>query len=137
MQYTSTSVHLTEGTAPLPAQQGSPIMPSHQITPEIVGLLSPQLLADARSDTARAWTARALCVGADPKLFFPPGDGPAAEARQMCETCPVRGQCLAYAVTADERFGIWGGLDPHERHSLCRHLQRKASPATSHAGSAA
>ena len=66
-------------------------------------------------DTARGWTAQALCVGADPEAFFPPGDAPAAEARDICAACPVRGQCLAYAVTADERFGIWGGLDPRQR----------------------
>ena len=108
-----------------------------QITPEIVGLLSPQLLAEARSDTARAWTGQALCAGADPELFFPPGDGPAVEARQICETCPVRGQCLAYAVTADEPFGIWGGLGRHERESLRRQLQRRGLAAAAPTGSAA
>ena len=51
--------------------------------------------------------------------------------------CPVRGQCLAYAVTADEPFGIWGGLDPHERENLRRQLQRRQPSADSHAGSAA
>ena len=112
-------------------------MPSHQITPETLTLLSPRLLAEARSDTARTWTGQALCVGADPELFFPSGDGPAARARRICARCPVRAQCLAYAVTADERFGIWGGLDPHERHNLRRHLQRKEPAATSPTGSAA
>jgi WhiB family redox-sensing transcriptional regulator len=36
---------------------------------------------------------------------------------------PVAGMCLAYAITADERFGIWGGLDPEQRRSLRRRLQ--------------
>ena len=64
-------------------------------------LLSPQLLQDARSDTARGWAARALCAGVDPEVFFPPSDDPAAEARDICMACAVRGECLAYAVTAD------------------------------------
>ena len=90
-------------------------MPSRKTTPETAALLSPRLLAQARSGTARTWAVRALCAGADPGLFFPPGDGPAIEARHVCAMCPVRGQWLAYAVTADEPFGIWGGLNPNER----------------------
>ena len=112
-------------------------MPSHRITPESAALLSPQLLAQARSGTARTWAARPLCVGADPEVFFPPGDGPAIEARHICAMCPVRGQCLAYAVTAEEQFGIWGGLDPHERENLRRQLQRREPSGNSRAGSAA
>ena len=112
-------------------------MPSPEPTTETAIMLSPQLLAEARSDAARKWTVRALCVGTDPELFFPPGDGPAAEARHICAMCPVSGQCLAYAVTADEPFGIWGGLDPRERQSLRRQLQRREAPASPQAGSAA
>jgi len=81
-------------------------MPSHKTTPESAALLSPQLLTQARSGTARTWAAHALCVDADPETFFPPGDGPAVEARRVCAMCPVRGQCLSYAITADEPFGI-------------------------------
>ena len=92
---------------------------------------------DARSDTARGWAARALCVGFDPEVFFPPSDDPAAEARDICMACPVRGECLAYAVTADERFGIWGGLDPRQRHALRRRLERRGSSRLPGSGTAA
>ena len=112
-------------------------MPSHKTTPEAATLLSPELLAEARSGTARAWAPRGLCAGANPEIFFPSGDGPAVEARRICEMCPVRGQCLAYAITAGEPFGIWGGFDPHERENLRRQLQRREPSADSHAGSAA
>jgi WhiB family transcriptional regulator, redox-sensing transcriptional regulator len=88
-------------------------MPDDTTIADAARLLSPQLLQDARSDTARGWAARALCVGADPEAFFPPGDDPAMEARAICAACPVRGQCLAYAITADERFGIWAALIPN------------------------
>jgi WhiB family transcriptional regulator, redox-sensing transcriptional regulator len=112
-------------------------MPSQKPTTETATLLSPQLLAEARSDTARTWTARALCVGVDPEMFFPPADGPAIEARHICGRCPASAQCLAYAVTADEPFGIWGGLDPRERQSLRRQLQRREPSAGSRTGTAA
>jgi hypothetical protein len=112
-------------------------MPSPNPATETAIMLSPQQLAEARSDTARKWTVQALCVGADPEIFFPPSDGPAAEARHICARCPVSGQCLAYAVTAGEPFGIWGGLDPRERQSLRRQLERQEPSATSRTGSAA
>lgn len=31
-------------------------------------------------------------------------------ARAKCNACPVRRECLRYAVDNDERWGIWGGV---------------------------
>jgi len=112
-------------------------MPDDTTLSDAARLLTPQLLQDARSDTGRGWAAHALCAGSDPEVFFPPSDDPATEARDICAACPVRGQCLAHAVTADERFGIWGGLDPRQRHTLRRRLERRGSSAPSGAGTAA
>jgi WhiB family transcriptional regulator, redox-sensing transcriptional regulator len=105
-------------------KHGSFPMPDDTTIADAAQLLSPQLLQDARSDTGRGWAARALCVGADPEDSFPSGYDPAIEARAICAACPARGQCLAYAITADERFGIWGGLDPRQRRTLRRRLNR-------------
>lgn len=33
-----------------------------------------------------------------------------------CRLCPVVPECLAYAIAADERYGLWGGLTAAERH---------------------
>ena len=41
-----------------------------------------------------------------------------AEAKKVCLACPVRKQCLDYALANDERFGIWGGLSERERRKL-------------------
>jgi WhiB family transcriptional regulator, redox-sensing transcriptional regulator len=71
------------------------------------------------------WTARASCTETDPEVFFPPHGDPATQARQICAQCPVRDDCLAYALDADERYGIWGGLDPDERRSLHRRQRRQ------------
>jgi WhiB family transcriptional regulator, redox-sensing transcriptional regulator len=32
----------------------------------------------------------------------------------------VRGDCLEYALTYDERFGIWGGMSERERRRAKR-----------------
>lgn len=34
-----------------------------------------------------------------------------AQAAILCQSCPVLDLCAAYAETAKERFGIWGGED--------------------------
>lgn len=58
------------------------------------------------------------------RLFFPePGSGgyahrSLAEARRICERCPVRLPCLEAAIANGERWGVWGGLTPEERRSI-------------------
>ena len=64
--------------------------------------------------------SRAACRGLSPALFFAElGDTPTAlsEARAVCATCPIRVECLDYAVGNGERWGIWGGLTPRERRA--------------------
>lgn len=41
-----------------------------------------------------------------------------ARALELCNGCPVREPCLAYALANGETFGVWGGLTPRERHRL-------------------
>lgn len=67
------------------------------------------------------WMDDALCTQVDPEAFFPPKGGSNRDAKKLCAECPVRAECLAYALENDERFGIWGGLSPRDR----RRLQRK------------
>ena len=64
------------------------------------------------------WQERALCAQTDPEAFFPEKGGSTREAKRVCLTCDVRGECLEYALQHDERFGIWGGLSERERRKL-------------------
>jgi WhiB family transcriptional regulator, redox-sensing transcriptional regulator len=65
-----------------------------------------------------AWQERALCAQTDPEAFFPEQGGSTREAKRVCLSCDVRGECLEYALAHDERFGIWGGLSERERRKL-------------------
>ena len=67
-----------------------------------------------------AWQERSLCAQTDPEAFFPEKGGSTREAKRVCLTCDVRGECLEYALAHDERFGIWGGLSERERRRLKR-----------------
>lgn len=66
----------------------------------------------------QSWADRALCAQTDPEAFFPEKGGSTREAKRVCLTCDVRGECLEYALQNDERFGIWGGLSERERRKL-------------------
>lgn len=64
---------------------------------------------------------QALCRQVDQgELFFPEKGGTTAPAKQVCAMCPVRAECLQYALDRDERFGIWGGKSERERRALKR-----------------
>ncbi len=86
---------------------------------EMAFLLDGSSADDA--DEALLWQEEALCAQTDPEAFFPEKGGSTREAKRVCGRCPVRAQCLEYAVAHDERFGIWGGLSERERRRLRRH----------------
>jgi WhiB family redox-sensing transcriptional regulator len=79
------------------------------------------------AERARHWSDDAVCKGYDwPDTFFPKAYVGAdmaftiSAARDMCNRCPVRGECLTHALDYGEREGIWGGLTPDERRALTR-----------------
>ncbi len=68
----------------------------------------------------RPWAALGSCRGADPDLFFPGPDGNPAEALKICSGCPVRDECLEWALEARIHYGVWGAMVERERHRLLR-----------------
>nr|WP_204331298.1 WhiB family transcriptional regulator [Geodermatophilus sabuli] len=70
-----------------------------------------------------SWRLDALCAETDPEAFFPEKGGSTREAKRVCVGCAVQTECLEYALSNDERFGIWGGLSERERRRL--RLQRR------------
>ncbi|MBX6389798.1 MAG: WhiB family transcriptional regulator [Frankia sp.] len=70
------------------------------------------------------WMDQAACAGVDVEVFYPPV-GDQDSYRQIravyCGPCPVRRECLAFAVAAEpadlaKRHGMFGGLTPAQRH---------------------
>jgi WhiB family redox-sensing transcriptional regulator len=69
------------------------------------------------------WRNASRCLTEPPDDFFPIGHGPAAQrqisrAKRICHACPVRMQCLSWALTNHIGDGVFGGLDPDERKQL-------------------
>lgn len=71
----------------------------------------------------RPWVVFSACKDAEPELFFPATYEDSREAVAICNSCPVRIDCLEYALEARERFGIWGGMTPKQRR---RFMQKSA-----------
>lgn len=76
-----------------------------------------------------AWQTEAACLGSNADLWFPERGASTAEAKQICAGCAVREQCLAYALRAGIKFGVWGGLSERERRRI--RTQRRLA-ATKH-----
>lgn len=85
------------------------------------------------TDADDAWRERAACRGYPLRWWFPVsrrGRRPdrhlvivseleRAQALELCATCPVRDDCLDYAIRYDE-VGIWGGTTDRERRRIRR-----------------
>lgn len=71
------------------------------------------------------WELRGLCRQVDSELFYPEKGQSTREAKLVCSGCPVRSACLEFALSSDQRFGVWGGLSEKELRRL------KARPVVS------
>src|ERR1700753_666300 len=78
----------------------------------------------------------AACRGEDLLLFCGP-DGerqPEREIRErkaksICAACPVKLECLNYAVSRPEKYGTWGGLNEDERSAERRRQMGRPNAA--------
>ena len=76
--------------------------------------------AFAREILGQPWRLRANCMGVDPDMFFPERGASMQEAKEVCRGCPVREDCLEFAITHNEKFGIWCGTSERERRRIRR-----------------
>lgn len=64
------------------------------------------------------WQVDAACKGSNPDLFFPDRGASTRKAKAICASCPVKRECLDYAVEMNEKFGIWGGVSERGRRGI-------------------
>jgi WhiB family redox-sensing transcriptional regulator len=75
------------------------------------------------------WMAKGLCRDRAPSTFFP-SDGVGVEvARRICAECPVKAQCLDYALRNGIDHGVWGGTSERERRRIARRRRLAAEAA--------
>lgn len=74
------------------------------------------------------WRESAACLPQPAELFFGMDDNESAadrrtredQAKAICAVCVVKTECLEYALTMREPYGIWGGLTELERKARLR-----------------
>ena len=70
---------------------------------------------------AEDWRAQALCADTNLEIWFSAGARQHKTAKKICRDCPVRRQCLSYAMDVPIDHGIWGGFTERERRRF-RHM---------------
>lgn len=85
------------------------------------------------------WQKAGRCREIGPGAFVPATDHEPLDlyrqARPVCAGCPVKAQCLEYALDLEGpvptagRSGIYGGLSPRQRYSVYRKRQKVARAA--------
>ncbi|MEW2631595.1 WhiB family transcriptional regulator [Streptomyces sp. NPDC048389] len=78
------------------------------------------------------WDQRAACREENPVIFFPEGSesdvlAMTALAKEICHRCPVSGNCQIDSLERREPYGVWGGLDEHERRDVLRRAAEQAA----------
>lgn len=74
----------------------------------------------------RNWVEQSKCAkqGKPTSFFYPPGkfgkmfDKFMAEIREYCESCPVKKECLDFAMASKREQGVWGGFSESERRAM-------------------
>lgn len=75
------------------------------------------------------WQDDALCAQVGGDFWFPEKGETATsrQAKEICNACPVRTQCLEYAVTGHITWGIFGGVSARERALLTQERNRRTA----------
>ncbi len=79
----------------------------------------PQMATALITAARPRWHAGALCREYPGLSWYPAPGAPDRELRDICNSCLVSSECLAFALEHDE-VGIWGGSSANERKKLRR-----------------
>ena len=78
--------------------------------------------------TPKTWADHAACLNhpdVGPDAWYMDGTSKidrlyTRAARRVCDECPVRIECLTWAYTNAEQYGMWGGFTGAERRNAVR-----------------
>lgn len=79
-------------------------------------------------DAEHSWMLSGSCREREPGFFFPSDGVGVDRARRVCATCPVKQECLEYALRYRIEHGVWGGASERERRRILR--SRRAAVAS-------
>lgn len=84
--------------------------------------LPETVLHPSFSATSEDWRRKAACAGMPVKIFF--DDLYTVDASLACKGCPVRSDCLEYALANKIGKGTWGGESERGRERILKQRRR-------------
>jgi WhiB family redox-sensing transcriptional regulator len=66
------------------------------------------------------WHLDAACRGQGPEDFVRGPNSNYGSVRELCDACPVRRECLDFALSDESITGLWGGTSDTERREIRR-----------------
>lgn len=75
------------------------------------------------------WMREGHCRYYPPAAFFPSDGVGVDQARQICAECPVKAECLEYALESRIDHGVWGGCSERQRRRILRQRRQDAAAA--------
>lgn len=79
------------------------------------------------------WMNSGNCNNYEQSVMYPNDTAGVQAAKVICRSCVIRVECLEYALTNREKYGVWGGQSEGAR----RKILRLRSKPVSHAGGSA
>lgn len=69
-----------------------------------------------------SWQEDGDCYGTFELAFFYSRESPNPEhlALAYCDWCPVKMECLVFALVTNQQMGVWGGVSATQRRKLRR-----------------
>lgn len=81
----------------------------------------------------KSWRDDAACRGFPVDMFFGETTTAQAEAKSICSTCAVSHDCLAFALTINTMFGVFGGKTYKERQGIAKQMHKIVNEVASNA----
>ena len=79
-----------------------------------------ETIQEHRYNSEDTWMNDAECKKLNPEVFFPSDGVGVSAAQRVCAECPVKAECLEYALTYRIEHGVWGGASERERRRMLR-----------------
>ena len=100
--------------------EGFPLLLHHEKDPWRCGGAALLLTPNGDNMWVDDWALRASCreTGQPDQLFVRGAEQ--NQAKQVCQGCAVRTECLAEALDNQIEWGVWGGMTERERRALLR-----------------
>lgn len=73
-----------------------------------------EINSDNKALVDTAWMQDASCVFFPEINFYSSSYDEIKIAKNVCETCPVKKECLQMALDTNQRYGVWGGSHAQE-----------------------